>query len=1114
MEIDKHHADVQRIERFQSLQAGQYWRAREQVGLEGIDKGEVLLLESIKWVDDAAHTVVLRAHPLKYDKSGNYTYSDGNGGTLTRHINWRTHSFILSDFLDKFEFEPDAAGVRAEELASVQAALDRKQAEMVEFSTNADVVAKVVEEGLKDAAEKERLKNGGTTLPALSPDVARAAATVATGTVANALMAGITEQKIEMLKAAAGREHLIATIQSNWIAEHSTSISETIGKMTPFYHERAAAALAKTEDVRSYVAKIMSGVASLDLYVGKDVYVHSIREGQPAPKGEPLTFVQSKLCMDEEVAIYLDVDEWFDFTKEEKFFDALCKHDDLVGQIFPTERCVVAMASTRRWIDYGDGPTNLHNNQANKQVFLLVRDGWNIYQVVSPVESHLGANKLFPSKGDGDAIFRGFDGRKIKFDEIAFAEKHAKQASSVLHYKRFLILCAGLDHRLKLFGDFYDQRDAMQFVTLDFQERYCRFVRDGDASASLPKIERQSVSAWIAEKNGFLQSGSRLACNWYTLINPATALTLCNVYERGNYQLQFRPTEAVSAAVTYRDGKNLCVDVQVSGENRTNFQERTFNAKVNVSAFKSDWGRSEEIPYLCLDTVSLADVEWYIHNRGSRTNHITFIRLFKNAKRVLLEERRIEEGTRGRMRHALIDGKVVDEAKADAVVETAVASWRAANRGKPLPTFQGNTAPRQWEGILDQMFIVARGADERIGKAETLLAQLGLDPLRVTVTGDGRIVAYAAPKPEERDDRFEPHCSVHRIALQFKNGDAREKSRRWHRLLRLDGKEAVLKEWDSAKEWLDFPSSFLSLAAKQAMLAQATELAPRIGKFTNKLDRGDFDALFSAWQSASKELTENARKTVVPGIAFPFAVVKDKSGSLKILAICVKYAYSLLYRLAPSDEDAERVRAAHLDRYHIRSHFELNFDRHVRGQIAWTVYSLDPSDTQAKESFFFDEWAYDYKTVTPSHSADPLLGPTTEAYLSDAKFIYLSADIREAGPSRLDEILSIKRPEGFGPYRTENSTVSTKKGDDPVPFSRFIDAMHVNTKSSSRDDRPTIWADHGISSGVNSVATMDDVREYVARSAAAEGGKAVHYTELPEAPAPSTGVERWYILKG
>ncbi|RYF40085.1 MAG: hypothetical protein EOO27_48220, partial [Comamonadaceae bacterium] len=181
-----------------------------------------------------------------------------------------------------------------------------------------------------------------------------------------------------------------------------------------------------------------------------------MREGKGAPRDVPLTFVQRKLMADEELAVWRDVDEHFDHTSDDELFAALREHDGFVEQIFPTERCVLVMATTRRYIDYGDSWANMARNAQNKVVYLLVRDGMNIHRVFSPVESHLGAARLFPTQSDQDEVFRGLDGTRIKFEDVAYTDHLSKHELLALHFKRFLLLACGLDHRLKLFGDFYD----------------------------------------------------------------------------------------------------------------------------------------------------------------------------------------------------------------------------------------------------------------------------------------------------------------------------------------------------------------------------------------------------------------------------------------------------------------------------------------------------------------------------------------------------------------------------------------------------------------------------------------------------------------------------------
>ena len=81
-EISVFEPNIDQIARFQSLQTGQYWRSLQDIAKQGIDAGEVLLIQSIRWVDDAPHTIILRPHPLQF----------GTGRTLRWRLRLQTES--------------------------------------------------------------------------------------------------------------------------------------------------------------------------------------------------------------------------------------------------------------------------------------------------------------------------------------------------------------------------------------------------------------------------------------------------------------------------------------------------------------------------------------------------------------------------------------------------------------------------------------------------------------------------------------------------------------------------------------------------------------------------------------------------------------------------------------------------------------------------------------------------------------------------------------------------------------------------------------------------------------------------------------------------------------
>lgn len=64
----------------------------------------------------------------------------------------------------------------------------------------------------------------------------------------------------------------------------------------------------------------MKGIDSLDLYVLENVFIKTIKTGPSAPATDPLTICQRVLFMNEELAVYVDVDQSFDFENTEDFF--------------------------------------------------------------------------------------------------------------------------------------------------------------------------------------------------------------------------------------------------------------------------------------------------------------------------------------------------------------------------------------------------------------------------------------------------------------------------------------------------------------------------------------------------------------------------------------------------------------------------------------------------------------------------------------------------------------------------------------------------------------------------------------------------------------------------
>jgi hypothetical protein len=1147
--------ETESIARFQSLQSGQYWRAQEAVPSEGIELDEVLLIESLRWVDEAPHTVILRAHPSKYGKSVAVVYTLENGTVRNSNKTVSEHRFLLHDFLNKFAFEPDHQLVRAQELQQVQGKISTLQEELMEAQRDPAILAAVVEDGLKaqaDTAKTESAESEPTAQPRASgapalPAPVRTAqelASMASGTVSNVIGSGITVEGIAQLKSAANREHQVATIKAQWIQGKTSEIAATITAMTPFYQEQAAAALAQTEDTRAYVAKLLKGIESLDLYVLKDVDVTTVREGVSAPKDVPLTFVQAKLVVEHELAVYTNLDEWFDFEKVELFFDALRKNDALVNQIFPTERCVLVMAMTHRDIDYGNAYTNAARNEANKSVFMMVRDGTNIYRVCSPIETHLKTARLFPSTDDQNRVFRGVHGEHVKFEDVAYTDRLAAHEQFALHYKRFLLLACGLDHQLNLFGEFYEGPKNFHFVSMDFQEKYCRFLHDDDGRNMLPTEERQSLHDWIAEKNSYLRSGSRVLCRWNELMNPETAPGACKVNSGrdSGFERRYRPKNNMDFVVAYKDGESVCVDIEVSGYSYSKHADRSFNCKVNLTRLKESDYMHVDLPFLCLDAVRPEELQWYVHNRATRVHHLSYIRFFKEALRFIENELAEERDTRERLAQALAVGGIAHDEDAAEIIQQAVIAWRAANRGKALPAFHNGVAPAAWTSLLDQMYMLAGEGKRRVDDIAAFVTAHGYSPLRLVLSGGAKLVIYAAPSAQERDDRIENHAWVHRIMVEKGKTKYIEKSRRWVLLPKSAASETTVHQWDEANVWAGLAPVFESYERKQKLLALPARFAERMKPFSQQMDVAAFAELFEDWKDLRRDMLATSKVVDNPEFAIPFGMVLfQKSHRLAYLCVGTPNAHALMRDLAPDDDARKQLEKSFVRPY---SH-EPSARKHFGAAFEWSLMTvgIDLIDSEISYGPLFDSTRVDSRTAGGQQPANPLLADWLDGYLktnekenkyyrTETRFWFADGALDASGRLGVDPLLNIELPKDFEPVKITYIKLSHAKDGKPGPYAAWYD-VH-NESSEERESRSTVFAHDfneklvrestpagafdwasGRSSQAFDAANPVKAREMIlslTESTHGRSHRAVASTDLTDAPQPPAGVERWYVV--
>ncbi|MBK5052850.1 hypothetical protein IQ289_31195 [Burkholderia sp. R-70006] len=772
----------ERIDRYQTLTPGTYWRLTKPVTatmefgrfeprmyeLKTLDI--VLLLINTRMFDGAPHTVELLDHPRSGGRSINLV--------------------LVNDFLDAFVPAPDGEEVRQREMQAIHQRVADLQQELVSAQTNPALIEAYVEKEMQVRAQRD-------------PDLAASAGTQLTVSRGNVSPETFISSRMGVdvaaaLQSTAKRFHAVADIKTKWLKEKTEKITNTLGELAPFFEEKAQVALASTRGARDYADELMQSLRSLDLYVGNGVTVEPLADGASAPAGEPLAIAQRKLFVDEEFSAWADVGSQFDFRKLEDFDQALASNPSLVNQIFPTSRCVVSMAVRRTDVRYGDNIDTLEQhrrNQQNRCVFLLVRDGARIFRVLSDEPSHENARRTFPTQNEIGQLFRGLDGKTITFSDLRFTGRSAAADNIALAYKRLLILLCGLDHREQLFGRFYPEEEALSFISIEFQNRHLRFIADDDEALLLSGGKSLTpVYTWMEEKNRYLRSGSRVMCLWHHLTTKEVAPALHHGI------VEVSKSEGRSGQrIGYRDGSEVCVDMEASRPYARGGKPNTFNAKLMLTRA----GTGYDCGYLCLDAVTAAEIGPYIYSRRDRIHHVGYIRVFKEALAFLKGEEAQQGPAMGYMRDAARSAgllEIFSGAELESALQDAVRTWRASRRGEALPSVDDKAALTP---ILDLVYRAANSVNlaQRI---EQHAKAYGLTLLRSALSGANKVIMYCTPTDAERAPYTRQFGWVKRYALTVKKTKLSVTSEKWVWLQQgvNDAAEKILSDYPELVAWM------------------------------------------------------------------------------------------------------------------------------------------------------------------------------------------------------------------------------------------------------------------------------------------------------------------------
>lgn len=709
-------------------------------------KGDILLITKLHFADGELHSLTLKDHPRNANSQS------------------ETSSFklMLDQFYLQFDVLTQEQGqiIRERELAALNARIEQKKQEYADLESNPE-------------------KLNALSLSIYSKRLASPLAPVVLGGVTNLvdlLGSQNAAEQIEHYSAGMGMAKDLLEIQLNYLQQISQEIMTLARKVMPYVMERMIVSISSMEERKVQFEKMNDSVASMQLYNGVSVDVHTIREGESADPSIPLTLTQERLFADVELS-------YFNATKAEKldaleyngsFLTELVSNDDLVNQIFPTQRCVCVMAIREKDIDYkalNDSMFALIMNQENKSSFLLIRDGENIHAVYSPIGSHLAANNLFPSKKALDRHFFTEGGDiKISPDSLDYVKAADDAEREVLHYKRFLILIAGLQHRLNLFGRFYPEKEVFNIFNIGFQQKYFNYIHDADGEGLITDGHTQSLQDWALHKNRSLHKGSMVICNNYAMTIYQTAAgcfrwSYNNSYKDNDGYRQIKAPVEHYSAVECQANKagEFFVKIKCSNDSHQYYYDKkphVVDCVYLLAEGSSALGYYEsKIPYLVLDSVSLEELEYYCSQRRYRKEYLQYMGLFKAAIAYLKQakENNLNDVDYYLNSVSYIQDSAYKPHEVRSMINDAISFFKGKNKQDSILSYLYYQLSNKDKAKLDP--------EKSVMKASKTLMNDGIFPIALMQSNTGNFFVYTNILAQEELNQITPHFWMNRYAL-------------------------------------------------------------------------------------------------------------------------------------------------------------------------------------------------------------------------------------------------------------------------------------------------------------------------------------------------------------
>lgn len=380
---------------------------------------------------------------------------------------------------------------------------------------------------------------------------------------------------------------------------------------------------------KSKIREINQMISMIELYCGIEEEVRTITVGQPASIDTKISIRQKILFMDEECAIsdvYGHLEDGFDYNNIDDFCSWL-KDSHNRDQVIPEQKAIVVLKPRRYNKDYKNPYDNEVLNRYNRESYILIRNGENLYLIFT--ENFYIYDAVFPSKDIAKKFFEKISTQDFhkKFGEVDYR--------SILERARtFTIFIQGVLDRTTLL---HPIKENSNYFTGNAN---VEFIYDDDNILSDGRLRYRE---WVREINKEIKVGSRIVFNKQQfLMDYRYAVGYGECFKKYYREFPEIPEDGiyeVSEIMTNEYyGERICFKYKPGGQYYSftgGYKDRTI--AVTFCARRSDnW-------IINYDQLELNDVDYYLNSRIDRPSYNNFIPLLKTVRQQLVKEQQSEQ---------------------------------------------------------------------------------------------------------------------------------------------------------------------------------------------------------------------------------------------------------------------------------------------------------------------------------------------------------------------------------------------------------------------------------------------------------------------------------------